>query len=119
MHLGLNSDVNKQTKITGIKHNFGESRVKLLSHKAPRVKNNSSQRPKHTETQTTRKDLSVAKKPEIATTQGEAQNKGQSAVSEVLSKVFSEKTKAPPSHEINLAVIRVLAGAFGYLLFKR
>ena len=61
MHLGLNSDVNKQIKITGIKHNLGESRVKLLSHKAPRVKNNSGQRPKHTETQPTRKDLSVSK----------------------------------------------------------
>ena len=59
MHLSLNSDVNKQTKITGIKHNLGESRVKLLSHKAPRVKNNSGQRPssgqrpKHTQTQPT------------------------------------------------------------------
>ena len=35
MHLGLNSDVNNQTKVTGIRHNLGESRVKLLSHKAP------------------------------------------------------------------------------------
>ena len=110
MHLGLNSDVNKQIKITGIKHNLGESRVKLLSHKAPRVKNNSGQRPKHTETQPTRKDLSVRKKPEIATKQSEAQNKGQNAA--------SKKTKALPSHEINLAVMTVLAGAFGYLLFK-
>ena len=104
MHLGLNSDVNKQTQITGIKHNLGESRVKLLSRKAPRVKN------KHTETQPTREDLSVTKKPEIATKQSEAQNKGQSAA--------SKKTKAPPSHESNLAVMTVLAGAFGYLLFK-
>ena len=118
MHLGLNSDVNKQTKITGIKHNLGESRVKLLSHKAPRVKNISAQRTKDTETQPTRKDLSVTKKPEIATKQSEAQNKGQSAASEVLSKSMSKKTKTPPSHEISLAVMTVLAGAFGYLLFK-
>ena len=67
MHLGLNSDVNKQTKITGIKHNLGESRVKLLSHKAPRIKNISAQRTKDTETQPTRKNLSVTKKPEIPT----------------------------------------------------
>ena len=110
MHLALNSDVNKQTKITGIKHNLGESRVKLLSHKAPRVKNNSGQRPKDAETQPTRKDLSVTKKPGIATTQSRAQKKGQSAA--------SKKTKATPSHEINIAVMTVLAGAFGYLLFK-
>ena len=81
MHLGLNSYLNKQTKITGIKHNLGESRVKLLSHKAPRVKHSSGQRHKDTETQPTRKDLSMTKKSEIATTQSEAQNKGRSAAS--------------------------------------
>ena len=61
MHLGLKSDVNNQTKVTGIRHNLGESRVKLLSHKEPRVKHSSGQRHKHTE---------------IATKQSEAQNKG-------------------------------------------
>ena len=95
MNLGLNSDVNNQTKVTRIRHNLGESRAKLLSHKASRVKHSSGQRHKDTET---------------ATKQSEAQNKGQSAA--------SKKAKAPPSHQINLAVMTVLAGVFGYLLFK-
>ena len=85
MHLSLNSDVNDQTKVIGIRHNLGESRVKLLSHKEPRVKH---------------------KDTEIATKQSEDQKKDQ-------------KTKDPPSHEISLAVMAVLAGVFGYLLFKR
>ena len=98
MHLGLNSVVNKQINITGIKHNLGESRVKFLSHKAPRVKHKDTE----TSSQPTRKDLSVTKKPEINTKQIEARNKGQSAA--------SKKTKTPPSLEINLAVMTVLAG---------
>ena len=85
MHLGLNSDVNNQTKVIGIRHNLGESRVKLLSHKEPRVKH---------------------KDTEIATKQSEDQNKDQ-------------KTKDPSSHEINIAVMTVLAGVVIYLLFKR
>ena len=85
MHLGLNSDVNNQRKVIGIRHNLGESKVKLLSHKEPRVK---------------RKDI------EITTKQSEDQNKDQ-------------KTKDPSSHEINIAVMTVLAGVVIYLLSKR
>ena len=85
MHLCLNSDVNYQTKVIEIRHNLGESKVKLLSHKGPRVKH---------------KDI------EITTNQSEDQNKDQ-------------KTKDPSSHEINIAVMTVLAGVVIYLLSKR
>ena len=43
MYVGLNSDVNNQTKISRIKHNLGESKVKLLTH---------SGKVKHKETET-------------------------------------------------------------------
>ena len=43
MHVGLNSDVNKQIRNVGIRHNVGVSKVKLLSH---------SGKVKHKETET-------------------------------------------------------------------
>ena len=65
MHLGLNSDVNNQTKVIGIRHNLGESRVKLLSHKEPRVKH---------------KDI------QITTKQSEDQNKNQKFKRSIISR---------------------------------
>ena len=37
MHLGLNSDVNNQTKVTGIRHNLGASKVSFVNQNNQRT----------------------------------------------------------------------------------
>ena len=89
MHFGLISDVNNQTKVTGIRHNLGASKVGFVNQNNQRTTTKEKTPPivsvLHTK---------VTNKPEIT------------------------KTQNLTKHENNLAVITISAGVLIYFLFK-
>ena len=91
MHLGLNSDVNNQTKVTGIRHNLGASKVSFV--------NQNNQR-------TTLKEKTPIT-PIVSVLHSKATNKPEIT-----------KTQNPIQHENNVTVIIISAGVLKYFFEK-
>ena len=91
MHLGLNSDVNNQTKVTGIRHNLGASKVSFVNQNNQRT--------------TTKEKTPVT--PIVSVLRTKATNKPEIT-----------KTQNPTQLENNLAVITISAGVLIYFLEK-
>ena len=90
MHLGLNSDVNNQTKVTGIRHNLGASNVSFV--------NQNNQR-------TTKEKTPVT--PIVSVLHTKATNKPEIT-----------KTQNLTKHKNNLAFITISAGVLIYFLSR-
>ena len=91
MHLGLNSDVNNQTKVTGIRHNLGLSKVSFLNQNNQRT--------------ATKEKTPVT--PIVSVPHTKATNKPEIT-----------KTQNLTKHENNLAVITISAGVLIYFLSR-
>ena len=90
-HLGLTSDVNNQTKVTGIRHSLGASKVSFVNQNNQRT--------------TTKEKTPVT--PIVSVLRPTTTNKPEIT-----------KTENLTQHENNLAVITISAGVLIYFLFK-
>ena len=91
MHLGLNSDVNNQTKVIGIRHNLGASKVSFVNQNNQRT--------------TTKEKMPVT--PIVSVLHTKATNKPEIT-----------KTQNLTQHENNLAFITISAGVLIYFLSR-
>ena len=89
MHLGLNSDVKNQTKVTGIRHNLGASKVSFVNQNNQRTTTKEK-----TPVSPTGLRSKATNRPEIT------------------------KTQNLTKQENNLAVITISAGVLIHFLFK-